>query len=109
MTSSIKTVVLLSAMALAGVFSFSPSIPPFRKRTAPQHNSVLQQRPNEPQHVNIQSPLATALASSTTNDSTSETITYEPPEDAIIQIKPKAMSRLIELKQKKRQRSKKFS
>mmetsp|Transcript_7246 Transcript_7246/g.15781 ORF Transcript_7246/g.15781 Transcript_7246/m.15781 type:complete len:205 (-) Transcript_7246:159-773(-) len=101
MTSSIKTVVLLSAMALAGVFSFSPSIPPFRKRTAPQHNSVLQQRPNEPQHVNIQSPLATALASSTTNDSTSETITYEPPEDAIIQIKPKAMSRLIELKQKR--------
>mmetsp|Transcript_16943 Transcript_16943/g.35353 ORF Transcript_16943/g.35353 Transcript_16943/m.35353 type:complete len:205 (+) Transcript_16943:173-787(+) len=101
MTSSIKTVVLLSAMALAGVFSFSPSIPPFRKRTAPQHNSVLQQRPNEPQHVNIQSPLATALASSTTNDSTSETITYEPPEDAIIQIKPKAMSRLIELKKKR--------
>jgi len=26
---------------------------------------------------------------------------YEPPEDAIIKIKPKAMSRLIELKQKR--------
>ena len=33
----------------------------------------------------------------TTNDSSD----YNPPEDAIIQIKPKAMSRLIELKQKR--------
>ena len=29
------------------------------------------------------------------------TSSYEPPEDAIIQIKPKAMSRLVELKQKR--------
>jgi len=33
--------------------------------------------------------------------STDEESNYEPPEDAIIRIKPKAMARLIELKQKR--------
>ncbi|KAL7469396.1 hypothetical protein ACHAXS_009654 [Conticribra weissflogii] len=93
-TSSPMTVVLFSAITVAAVYSFSPSIAPFQK-TLSQQNFLLPRRSNEPQH------LATTLASSTTNDNPSETIAYEPPEDAIIQIKPKAMSRLIELKQKR--------
>ena len=56
------------------------------------------------QHYHVRST-PSLLHSSTDTDPpqphTDEELNYEPPEDAIISIKPKAMARLIELKQKR--------
>jgi len=53
------------------------------------------------QHHVIQERTFTPLYSSPADTATFDISTYEPPEDAIIAIQPKAMSRLVELKQKR--------
>jgi|EP01082_Thalassiosira_pseudonana_P001261 iron-sulfur cluster assembly accessory protein len=63
-------------------FSLTPTNSPYRTST----------------HLHASTSTTTTDATST---STEEPVDYQPPEDAIIQIKPKAMARLIELKQKR--------
>lgn len=61
--------------------------------------------PTHTQHIGFQRNLPLLRSSTDTNtpppSSTDEDNNYEPPEDAIITIKPKAMSRLLELKEKR--------
>ena len=79
-------VVIMISLQLVSSFTFSP-------HANTSHHSMNNNR--------IVSPLYSSTPADTkpptTNNDTSD---YEPPEDAIIQIKPKAMNRLMELKEK---------
>ena len=80
--------VIMISLQLVSSFTFSP-----HTHTS-HHNSIMNNN-------RIVSPLYSSTPADTkpptTNNDTSD---YEPPEDAIIQIKPKAMNRLMELKEK---------
>ena len=81
----LAAVMFLPIISLQTVHSFSPSAHHMNQRSI-IYSSQLYSSPTD-----IKPP-------TTTNESSDD---YDPPEDAIIQIKPRAMSRLIELKQKR--------
>ena len=82
----IAAVMFLPIISLQTVHSFSPSAHTMMNQRSIIDSSQLYSSPTD-----IKPP-------TTTNESSDD---YDPPEDAIIQIKPRAMSRLIELKQKR--------
>jgi len=89
---------IVVAISLQSVQSFTT--PPPSTTSQLLHNNQNHNIIISPQR-RISSPLYSSPADTKppTTDDTLEG--YEPPEDAIIQIKPKAMSRLIELKSKR--------
>ncbi|KAL9185450.1 hypothetical protein ACHAXT_003227 [Thalassiosira profunda] len=77
----------LAAASLLSANAFSPA-------------ATVPQRPNSVHPPRIPAPLYSSPADTQPPPPTDEAA-YDPPEDAIIQIKPPAMARLVELKQKR--------
>jgi len=89
---AVAVVAIMISLQSVSSFTFSPHTHTSTHMSI-HHNSIMNNR--------IVSPLYSSTPADTkpptTNNDTSD---YEPPEDAIIQIKPKAMNRLMELKEK---------
>ena len=82
--------VIMISLQLVSSFTFSP-------HTQSSHHHVNNNNNNNNRISPLYSSTPADTKPPTINNDTSD---YEPPEDAIIQIKPKAMNRLMELKEK---------